>query len=245
MVSLKADPAAFVKNPFAYIKVPFAGLRALPLKARFDKPVLYGQTTLKHLPQIKSWSDDGGAFITLPQVYSEDIDKPGIMKSNLGMYRIQISGNDYIPAKEAGLHYQIHRGIGVHQTKSNAKGQPLKVSIFVGGPPAHTLAAVMPLPEGLPEVAFAGALAGRNFRYTYQNGNCISVDADFVITGEVLPYQNKPEGPFGDHLGYYSLVHDFPVMKVHQVYHRKDAIWPFYGCRSSAAGRYEFWSFDT
>ncbi|MFM6926041.1 MAG: UbiD family decarboxylase, partial [Ferruginibacter sp.] len=102
-----------------------------------------------------------------------------------------------------------------------------KVSVFVGGPPAHSVAAVMPLPEGISEMTFAGALGGRRFRYCYQDGFAISTEADFVITGEVLPGENKPEGPFGDHLGYYSLMHDFPLMKVHNVYARKNAIWPF------------------
>jgi 4-hydroxy-3-polyprenylbenzoate decarboxylase len=86
----------------------------------------------------------------------------------------------------------------------------------------------MPLPEGLSEMTFAGALGNRRFRYFYDDeGFCISADADFVITGTVMPHENKPEGPFGDHLGYYSLVHPFPLMKVHNVYHRKDAIWSF------------------
>ena len=143
------------------------------------------------------------------------------------MYRIQLTGNNYILNEEAGLHYQIHRGIGVHQTKANEAGLPLKVSIFVGGPPAHTLAAVMPLPEGMSELMFAGLLGGRRFRYFYKDGFCISADADFVITGEVFPGENKPEGPFGDHLGYYSLKHDFPLMHVKKVYAKKNAIWPF------------------
>jgi 4-hydroxy-3-polyprenylbenzoate decarboxylase len=115
----------------------------------------------------------------------------------------------------------------VHQTKANKKGLPLKVSCFVGGPPAHSVAAVMPLPEGMSEMNFAGVLAGKRFGYTYKDGFCISTDADFVITGEVFPGENKPEGPFGDHLGYYSLQHPFPVMKVHKVYARKNAIWAF------------------
>ena len=88
---------------------------------------------------IHHWPMDGGAFVTLPQVYTEDINKPGIMHSNLGMYRIQLTGNDYVPNEEVGLHYQLHRGIGVHQTKANEARVPLKVSVFVGGPPAHTL----------------------------------------------------------------------------------------------------------
>lgn len=171
---------------------------------------------------------DGGAFVTLPQVYTEDADKPGIMQSNLGMYRIQLSGNEYELNKEIGLHYQLHRGIGIHQTKANAKGQALKVSCFVGGPPSHTLSAVMPLPEGISEMTFAGVLGGRRFHYAYDEpGNAISTDADFVITGEVDPLHNKPEGPFGDHLGYYSLTHPFPLMKVNNVYAKKNAIWPF------------------
>ena len=170
---------------------------------------------------------DGGAFVTLPIVYSEDISKKGVMNSNLGMYRVQLSGNDYELDHEIGLHYQIHRGIGVHQAKANELGKPLPVSIFVGGPPSHTFAAVMPLPEGLSELTFAGALGGRRFRYLRKNGHLLSADADFVICGKVYPNETKIEGPFGDHLGYYSLKHEFPMMRVENVYHRKDAIWPF------------------
>jgi 4-hydroxy-3-polyprenylbenzoate decarboxylase len=188
---------------------------------------MHQQIRIEDIPQIKHWPMDGGAFVTLPQVYTEDIDKPGIMNANLGMYRIQLSGNDYVMNEEIGLHYQLHRGIGVHQGKANSKGQPLKVSIFAGGPPSHTVSAVMPLPEGISEMTFAGVLGGRRFRYTYDNGFCLSTDADFVITGEVYPLENKPEGPFGDHLGYYSLTHPFPLMRVRKVYARHNAIWPF------------------
>jgi 4-hydroxy-3-polyprenylbenzoate decarboxylase len=143
------------------------------------------------------------------------------------MYRIQISGNLYDPGKEIGLHYQLHRGIGNHHKHALEKGEPFRVSIFIGGHPAHTLAAVMPLPENVPEIAFAGALAGRNFRYTHANQYLISGDADFCITGMVVPGRTKPEGPFGDHLGYYSLEHEYPYLQVESVYHRKDAVYPF------------------
>ena len=224
LVALKADPMAFLKRPFHFAVLPFSAFNALPLK---KSHISHLTSTISSLPQIKCWEKDGGAFITLPQVFTEDIDKPGVMNGNLGMYRIQLGGNDYVQDKEIGLHYQLHRGIGVHQTKANAKGQPLKVSIFVGGPPSHSFAAVMPLPEGLSELTFAGVLGARRFRYAVIDGYVISCDADFVITGEVYPNENKPEGPFGDHLGYYSLKHDFPVMRVHKVYHKKDAIWPF------------------
>jgi 4-hydroxy-3-polyprenylbenzoate decarboxylase len=227
LIDLKNNPVEAIKKPFKNIATLAAGFKALPLKIAINKPVLFEEIKISDIPQIVHWPMDGGAYVTLPQVYTEDIDKPGIMNGNMGMYRIQLSGNDYVMNEEIGLHYQLHRGIGVHQTNANKKGQPLKVSIFVGGPPAHSVAAVMPLPEGLGEATFAGALGGRRFRYTYKDGFCISTDADFVITGTVEPHQNKPEGPFGDHLGYYSLKHDFPLMKVHKVYARKNAIWPF------------------
>ena len=227
VVDIKADPTNLLKSPGKYLSVPFTALKTLPLKKITKAPVLYGQTTIDQLPQVKSWPMDGGPYITLPQVLTEDPDHPGPMKTNLGMYRIQMAGNEYIQNQEIGLHYQIQRGIGVHHSKAAAKGEKLRVSIFVGGPPAHTFAAVMPLPEGLSELMFAGMFAGRNFRFTRQNGHFISADADFCIVGTIDPTQTKPEGPFGDHLGYYSLTHEFPVMEVEAVYHRKDAIWPF------------------
>lgn len=227
LIEFKNNPAKGLKNPFSLISTGLSAIKAIPLKNPISKPVLHQSIEIADLPQIQHWKMDGGAFVTLPQVYTEDIDAPGIMNANLGMYRIQLSGNDYLQNKEIGLHYQLHRGIGVHQTKANKKGQALKVSVFVGGPPSHTVAAVMPLPEGMSEMTFAGVLGGRRFRYTYIDGFCISTDADFVITGEVYPEENKPEGPFGDHLGYYSLQHPFPLMKVHKVFARKNAIWPF------------------
>ncbi len=227
VVGIKADPLSAIKHPFRNIGVAFTALSALPKKVRTG-PVFANETTIDQLPQIKSWPDDGGPFITLPQVFTLDPDDPkNLMKSNVGMYRIQMGGNEYIPNKEVGLHYQIHRGIGIHHSKALRKGEPLKVSIFVGGPPAHTLGAIMPLPEGLSELTFAGMLAGRRFRVADYNGWKVSVDADFCILGEVHPGEAKPEGPFGDHLGYYSLTHDFPVMKVSKVFHRDNAIWPF------------------
>ncbi|MEO6884240.1 MAG: UbiD family decarboxylase [Bacteroidia bacterium] len=222
IIQLKNNPQQILRNPALALKA----LKALP-KKYFFKPSFFTEISIDQLPQIKCWQNDGGAFITLPQVYTEDIENPGVMNSNLGMYRIQLSGNDYVPNKEIGLHYQLNRGIGVHQSKSNVAGKPLKVSIFIGGPPAHTLAAVMPLPENMSELTFAGILANRRFRYAYKNNFLLSCDADFVITGEVFPNENKPEGPFGDHLGYYSLKHNFPVMRVEKVYHRKNAIYPF------------------
>jgi 4-hydroxy-3-polyprenylbenzoate decarboxylase len=226
VIALRNDPMKALKHPFRHLRAGLAATKALPLRQRGGASG-FEEIAITDLPLIKHWPMDGGAFITLPQVFSEDPDCPGVMKANLGMYRVQLTGNDYETGKEIGLHYQIHRGIGIHQHKASRKGQPLKVSIFVGGPPAHTLSAVMPLPEGLSELTFAGLLAGRRFRYGYEDGFVISRDADFVITGEIHPGETKPEGPFGDHLGYYSLVHPFPVMRVHKVYAKPNAIWPF------------------
>jgi 4-hydroxy-3-polyprenylbenzoate decarboxylase len=233
LVELKVDPANFFKRPWRYRDVPWTLWRLRPKFVRAG-PVLANQTTIGQLPQVQNWPRDGGAFITLPQVYTEDVDRPGWKHSNLGMYRVQLSGGEYERNRQVGLHYQIHRGIGVHHAAAICRGVPFGVSIWIGGPPALTLSAVMPLPEGFPELAFAGALAGRRVRLVHSGESgrlhpklAIAADADFCITGTVDPEKLLPEGPFGDHLGYYSLAHPFPVLNVDAVYHRDDAIWPF------------------
>ena len=227
VIEIKADLSSILKNPMRYLGTPFAALSGLPKKARFSKPILYGKTTIDQLPAIKSWGMDGGAFITLPQVCTVPPGSKNIMHTNIGMYRIQMDGNDYELNKEIGLHYQLHRGIGIHHKMYNESDLPFKASIFVGGPPSHTFSAIMPMPEGLTELTFAGLLNNRSFRYFWQDGFVMSADADFCITGEIEKDKTKIEGPFGDHIGYYSLEHPFPVMKVKDVYYRKDAIWQF------------------
>jgi 4-hydroxy-3-polyprenylbenzoate decarboxylase len=224
-IDLRADPTLAWRRPLQHWWAPLAALRSIPRRTG-SAPVLRRTTTIAALPQIVSWPDDGGPFVTLPQVYTEDPDRPGPARSNLGMYRIQLSGNAYAP-DEVGLHYQIHRGIGVHHTAALARGEPLRVSVWIGGPPAHTFAAVMPLPEGVSEVAIAGILGGRRVRLAAHDGWTVAADADFCILGTVDPGRTRPEGPFGDHLGYYSLQHDFPVLRVEAVHHREGAIWPF------------------
>jgi 4-hydroxy-3-polyprenylbenzoate decarboxylase len=227
LVELKVDPGAVGKNPWRYRGVPRTLWQLLPRQVR-SGPILAHQTQIDRLPQIQCWPMDGGPFVTLPQVYSEDPDRPGLARSNIGMYRVQLAGNQYEPSREIGLHYQIHRGIGVHHAAAIGRGEPLRVNVFVGGPPALTVAAVMPLPEGLPELAFAGALGGRRVRMVAPGGGLpMPAEADFVIRGVIDPTVRKPEGPFGDHLGYYSLIHHFPVLQVESVYHREGAIWPF------------------
>jgi len=227
LVALKVNPANALKNPFSAITAIPAALSLLPRKVS-GGAILANRTTIEQLPRLKSWPLDGGAFITLPQVYSENPAAPGFRNSNLGMYRVQLSGNSYEANKEIGLHYQIHRGIGVHHAEAIARGLPFKVSIFVGGPPAMTVAAVMPLPEGMPEISFAGLLGGHRLAMICRSGELpIPAEADFCIIGTIDPERLLPEGPFGDHLGYYSLAHDFPVLRVEEVFHRDGAIWPF------------------
>jgi 4-hydroxy-3-polyprenylbenzoate decarboxylase len=228
LLSYKADKKNLkkLKNPIRLIQTLMQGRFTLPKKVS-KAAVMECETSLSELPQIKCWKDDGGAFITLPQVYSEDVDPSGPMNSNLGMYRIQLSGNEYEKDKEIGLHYQIHRGIGVHHEHHRKAKKPFRVAVFVGGPPAMTFAAVMPLPEAMPEVAFAGVLNGKRWAYAKYEDWTVAADADFCLLGTVDEDALKPEGPFGDHLGYYSLIHDLPYMKIEKVFHRKDAIWPF------------------
>jgi len=227
LIELKADPSSFFQQPSRYLQTPLTALHGLPKKAGWRKPILFSKTTLDQLPQIVCWPEDGGAFITLPQVMSLPPHGKKIMQSNIGMYRIQISGNEYQRNTEAGMHYQLHRGIGIHHTMYQLGDEEFRVSIFIGGPPSHSFAAIMPLPEGLSEVTFAGLLAGRRFRYFWKDGFVLSADADFCITGIVRRDEKKPEGPFGDHLGYYSLQHNFPVLEIKNIYHRKNPIWHF------------------
>jgi 4-hydroxy-3-polyprenylbenzoate decarboxylase len=227
LVRLKIDPREGLRRPWSYLRAPITAFTMLPRVVRTG-PVLARETTVSKLPQLVSWPKDGGAFVTLPLVYTEHPDEPGWRKSNLGMYRVQLSGNEYEPDREVGLHYQIHRGIGVHHAAAVRRNEPLRVNVIVGGPPALMLSAVMPLPEGMPELLFAGALGGRRVRLARPaTGLPVPAEADFCISGTIDPTRTKPEGPFGDHLGYYSLAHDFPVMRVDRVYHRPDAIWPF------------------
>ncbi len=224
------DPGEFLRQPRLVLRIPriaWLARRAWPRKVRRGA-VLECETTLDQLPQLRCWPGDGGPYITLPQVYTEDPDRPGLASSNLGMYRVQISGGQYEPNKEAGLHYQIHRGIAAHHAAAIRRGRSLPVNVFVGGAPAMTVAAVMPLPPEISELTVAGLLGGRRVPMVCRKGQLpIYAEADFCIVGHLDPSRTLPEGPFGDHLGYYSLEHEFPVLTVERVYHRRDAVWPF------------------
>ena len=221
LVQLKVDPSRALQRPFHFARA-FPVAWAMQPKLVSRGPITRNSTTIDRLPQLVSWPNDGGPFVTLPAVYTEHPDSPGWQSSNLGMYRVQLAGNDYFANREVGLHYQIHRGIGIHHQAAIRQGESLRVNIYVGGPPALPFAAVMPLPEGLSELTFAGALGGRRVRLIRNpTGLPIVAEADFCISGSIDPAHLKPEGPFGDHLGYYSLQHDFPVLQVDRVWHRK------------------------
>jgi 4-hydroxy-3-polyprenylbenzoate decarboxylase len=224
-VQFKSNPVEFFKQAgiATLCRAAAVGINSLPRRSGSIRD--FEECTLADLPQIVGWPEDGGAFVTLPQVASRPGERAGILQTNLGMYRVQISGNDYA-ADECGLHYQIKRDIARHHQKAIEEGRPLKVSVFIGGPPAHTVAAVMPMPENLSELTFAGMLGGRRFRYFEHDGYLVSSDAEFCILGEMAP-DLKPEGPFGDHVGYYSGKHPFPYMHVKKVLCKKNAIYPF------------------
>ncbi len=176
---------------------------------------------LRALPQIQSWPHDGGSFLTLPLVYTED---PATGRGNLGMYRNQIFDD-----QTAGMHFQIHRGSGFHYHEAERRGEALPVNLFLGGPPALIMAAIAPLPENVPEMICASLLQGGHLAVV--NNPTISAlpivaEADFLLVGKIPPVIRRREGPFGDHYGYYSLAHDFPVFEVDRMYHRDDAIFP-------------------
>ncbi|MDR1727768.1 MAG: UbiD family decarboxylase [Acidobacteriota bacterium] len=180
---------------------------------------------LSLLPQVKSWPLDGGAFLTLPLAYSEH---PATGRANIGMYRNQIFP-DPAPgdAAQLGMHVQIHRGLGFHHHEAELRGEPLPVNIFLGGPPALTLAAVAPLPEDVPEAVFASLVMGGRIGVVRPDGGMpVVAEAEFALCGEMPPDVRREEGPFGDHYGYYSLRHPFPVFSLRRMFHRKDAIFP-------------------
>ena len=175
---------------------------------------------LTRLPLLKTWPEDGGHFITLPLVYTQH---PDTGHHNLGMYRIQRHD-----AQTLGVHWQIQKGGGFHYHVAEQRDEPFPLVVFVGGPPALMLSAIAPLPEDLPELILASLLQGERLRRMKNphGGLPLIAEAEFAIEGVVPPHIRKPEGPFGDHYGYYSLQHDYPILQASRLYHRKDAVFP-------------------
>lgn len=217
---LPPKPAALWQNrslALEALKLGTRRVRSAPVLEVKESPA-----RLDELPVLTTWQEDGGPFFTLPLVYTEH---PQTRKHNLGMYRLQ-----RFDAGSTGIHWQIHKGGGFHYHEAEAAGQSLPVSVFLGGPPALILSAIAPLPEDVPELVLASVLAGEKIRVAdaplEAHPHRLVADAEFALVGRVAPHVRKPEGPFGDHYGYYSLRHDYPVFNVEAVFHRRDAIYP-------------------
>jgi UbiD family decarboxylase len=199
------------------LKLGTRKVRRAPVTEVVDRPA-----RLEELPVLTTWQEDGGPFFTLPLVYTEH---PATRKHNLGMYRMQRHD-----ARTTGMHWQIHKGGGFHYHEAEAANQSFPVTVFLGGPPALILSAIAPLPEDVPELVLASVLAGEKIRVVESplegHPHRLVAEAEFALAGRVAPRVRRPEGPFGDHYGYYSLQHDYPVFEVEAVYHRKDAIYP-------------------
>src|SRR5215213_2397928 len=186
-----------------------------PVTQVIDRP-----PRLDQIPVLTTWQEDGGPFITLPLVYTEH---PETKKHNLGIYRMQV-----YDAHSTGLHWQIQKGGGFHYHEAERLDQPLPVTVCLGGPPALILAAIARLPEDVPELVLASLLAGQKLKLTKNSlgPHRLAAEAEFGLVGHAPPHERRPEGPFGDHYGYYSLRHDYPVFHVEAVFHRSDAIYP-------------------
>ncbi|HEY7515280.1 MAG TPA: UbiD family decarboxylase, partial [Vicinamibacteria bacterium] len=180
---------------------------------------------LDRLPILTCWPEDGGPFVTLPLVYTEHPDRGGSAapaRSNLGMYRLHVHD-----ARTTGMHWQIGKGGGFHYAAAEARGEALPAAVFLGGPPALILAAIAPLPENVPELMLASLLQGERLALSSGPGPLpLVAKAEFALVGSVPPVERRPEGPFGDHYGYYSLRHDYPVFRVEHLCRRRDAIYP-------------------
>ena len=201
---------------FSALKLGTKKVGRAPLLEVFEK-----EPNLEELPLLQLWHEDGGHFITLPLVYTES---PTSGKHNLGMYRIQ-----RYDKTTTGIHWQIGKGGGFHYFEAEQRNESLPVTIFLGGAPAMILAAIAPLPEDVPELVLASVLADGKIKTApnpIKNHHRLIAEAEFAICGRVAPKVRKPEGPFGDHYGYYSLAHDYPVFEAEAIFHRKDAIYP-------------------
>lgn len=215
-------PAAGPKALWGQRNLLFEGLK-VGLKSSKSGPITqHVQSTpqLTRLPLLKTWPEDGGHFVTLPLVYTQH---PDTGHHNLGMYRIQRYDDS-----TTGVHWQIQKGGGFHYHVAEQRDQPLPLALFIGGPPALMLSAIAPLPEDLPELILASLLQGEKLRRVDHPDSPLPLvaEAEFAVVGQVPPRTRRPEGPFGDHYGYYSLQHDYPILEATHLFHRKDAIFP-------------------
>ncbi|ECL6402227.1 menaquinone biosynthesis decarboxylase [Campylobacter jejuni] len=204
----------FFMNLLSFKNVPPKRLKKN--KALYDYEIL---NSLEELPVLKTWEDDAGKFITMGQVYTQNLDKS---QNNLGMYRLQMSDKN-----ELLMHWQIHKdGANFYHEYKNAGFKKMPVSIAIGGDPLYIWCSQAPLPKGIFELLLYGFIKKTPAKLTpCENGIFVPYDSDVVIEGYVDLEEFKIEGPFGDHTGFYTPAELFPVMKVEKIYTKKDAIY--------------------
>jgi 4-hydroxy-3-polyprenylbenzoate decarboxylase len=175
--------------------------------------------SLKSLPILKCWPKDAGHYITLPLVFTRD---PERGQRNVGTYRLQVFDDQTL-----GMHWQTHKGSAEHHREAERQARPMEVAVAVGGDPATIYTGTAPLPPGIDEIVFAGWLRGSGVEMV----KCKTIDlevpahAEIILEGYVDPKERRREGPFGDHTGYYSLAHDYPVLHLTAVTHRRHPIY--------------------
>ena len=196
--------------------------RLLRLGTRRGKTQLFcaPRPDVTQLPALTSWHSDGGAFLTLPLVHSRDLVNH---KDNLGIYRMQLYAPD-----EMGMHFQIGKGGGYHLYQAEQLGRELEVNVYLGGPPALILAAIAPLPENVPELLLCSLLLGKKLPCAINPHGKLDLlnEVEFCLSGIVPAGVRRSEGPFGDHYGYNSLRHDFPVFRPRALFYKKNAVFP-------------------
>ena len=235
---LKAKPPTDLREGWSLLKQGLNLLHARPKHVREgacqevmqlleERPTSNAQRStsnegisLRDLPILKCWPKDGGRFVTLPNVHTRD---PDSGERNLGMYRMQVYDE-----RTTGMHWQVHKVGARHGRRYYERGERMPVAVCLGGDPAYTFAATAPLPDGLDEILFAGFIRKKSVELVKCKTIDLEVpaDVDFVLEGYVQPNETQPEGPFGDHTGYYTAVEDYPVFHLTAITHRKDAIYP-------------------
>ncbi|RJP14341.1 MAG: menaquinone biosynthesis decarboxylase [Candidatus Abyssobacteria bacterium SURF_5] len=207
-------------------------LKMIPKVAQFAKfpprkvshapcqEIVINEPSLSLLPVIKCWPQDGGKFITLPMVFTKSLSDG---TRNCGMYRLHVYDE-----RTTGMHWHIHHDGARHFREYCAAGKRMPVAVALGGDPAATYAATAPMPAGVDEMLLAGFLRKKPVEMV----SCKTIDmevpaeAEIVLEGYVDPHEERIEGPFGDHTGYYSLADVYPVFHVECLTHRRNPVYP-------------------
>jgi 4-hydroxy-3-polyprenylbenzoate decarboxylase len=228
---LKAKPPTDLREGWSLLKQGIHLLHARPKQVREAacQEVVHkiesdaGRTddfSLRDLPILKCWPKDGGRFITLPNVHTRD---PETGARNVGVYRMQV-----FDERTTAMHWQVHKVGARHGKRYYERNERMPVAVTLGGDPALSFAATAPLPDGLDEILFAGFLRRKSIEMVKCKTIDLEVpaDVDFVLEGYVQPGEMRPEGPFGDHTGYYTAVEDYPVFHLKTITYRRDAVYP-------------------